>query len=123
MLFRSDDTQVLDIFWGRNNGHMADVLFAYAPAQRVLMEGDMVTAAYDWQHWPDTFNESIAYYGIDVDIISPVHSVDREHPTVLTFEQAQALLKGGTQRAREHCAEMLAKANYWPGCPIQSKYY
>ena len=119
----SDDTMTLDVYWGRNNGHMADVVFAYAPAQKVLMEGDMVTAAYDWQHWPDTFNESVEYYKLDVEKISPVHAVDREHPDVLTYEQAQTLLKGGTQRAREHCAEMLAKANYWPGCPIQSKYY
>jgi len=47
----------------------------------------------------------------------------REHPDVLTYEQAEELLKGGTERARQHCAEELAKGNYWPGCPIQSKYY
>ena len=40
---------------------------------------------------------------------------------MLTSEQAEELLKGGTERARQHCAEELAKGNYWPGCPIQSK--
>jgi hypothetical protein len=42
---------------------------------------------------------------------------------VLTYEQAEELLKGGTDRARQHCAAELAKGNYFPGCPIQSKYY
>jgi glyoxylase-like metal-dependent hydrolase (beta-lactamase superfamily II) len=119
----SDETQTLDVLWGRNNGHMSDVVFAYAPAQRVLIEGDMVTAAYDWQHWPDTFRDSVKHYGLDVQQISPVHSVSRDYPGVLTVQQAEELLKGGTERARQHCAAELAKGNYWPGCPIQSKYY
>jgi glyoxylase-like metal-dependent hydrolase (beta-lactamase superfamily II) len=119
----ADETQTLDVYWGRNNGHMADVVFAYAPAEKVLIEGDMVTAAFDWQHWPDTFRDVIAYYHLDVQKISPVHSISREHPDVLTLGEAEELLKGGAERARQHCAAELAKGNYWPGCPIQSKYY
>jgi glyoxylase-like metal-dependent hydrolase (beta-lactamase superfamily II) len=118
-----DETRTLDVYWGRNNGHMADVVFAYEPREKVMMEGDMVTAAFDWQHWPDTFRDVIAYYRLDVERISPVHSVWREHPDILTRAQADELLKGGTERARQHCADMLAKGNYWPGCPVQSKYY
>src|SRR4051812_2934413 len=119
----TDDTQTLDVYWGRNNAHMADVVFAYAPGQKVMMEGDMVSAAYDWQHWPDTFRDVVAHYRLDVQTISPAHSVVREHPDVLTRDQAEELLKGGTARARQHCAAEQAKGNYWPGCPIQSKYY
>jgi len=119
----SDETQTLDVYWGRNNGHMPDVVFAYAPSQKVMIEGDLVTAAYDWQHWPDTFRDVIRQYNLDVQLVSPVHSVWPEHPDVLTHEQAEELLKGGTERARQHCAAELAKSNYWPGCPIQSKYY
>ena len=52
-----------------------------------------------------------------------VHSVWREHPDVLTREQVEELLKGGTERARQHCAAEVAKGNYHPGCPVQSKYY
>jgi hypothetical protein len=91
--------------------------------QKVLMEGDMVTAAFDWQHWPDTFCDVLAYYHLDVQTILPVHSISREHPDILTRDQAEELLKGGTERARQHCAKELDKGNYWPGCPIQSKYY
>jgi hypothetical protein len=102
---------------------MADVLFAYVPSEKLLMEGDMVSAAYDWQHWPDTFRDVVAHYKLDVERISPVHSVWREHPDVLTREQAEELLKGGTERARQHCAAEAAKGNYHPGCPVQSRYY
>jgi len=119
----ADETQTLDVYWGRNNAHMADMLFGYVPSEKLLMEGDMVSAAYDWQHWPDTFRDVIAYYKLDVERISPVHSVWREHPDVLTREQAEELLKGGTERARQHCAAEVTKGNYHPGCPVQSKYY
>lgn len=118
-----DKTQTLDIYWGRQNGHMADVVFAYAPEQKVMMEGDLVTAAYEWQNWPDTFRDVTAYYKLDVLKISPVHSVWKAHPDVLTKAQAEELLQAGTRRARERCASEIGQGNYIPGCPIQSKYY
>jgi glyoxylase-like metal-dependent hydrolase (beta-lactamase superfamily II) len=117
-----DATQTLDVYWMRNNGHMADGVFAHAPEQKVLMEADMVTAALDLQHWPDNFRDMLAYYKLDVEKISPVHSVV-PGATVLTHEQAETLLKEGTQRAREHCAAKLAGGTYHPGCPIKSRYY
>ena len=117
-----DATQTLDVYWMRNNGHMADGVFAHAPAQKVLMEADMVTAALDLQHWPDNFRDMLAYYKLDVEKISPVHSVV-PGATVLTHAQAEQLLKDGTQRAREHCAAKLAGGVYHPGCPIKSRYY
>ena len=118
-----DDTQTLDLYWGRNNGHMADVVFAYAPEQKVMMEGDLVTAAYQWQNWADTFRDVTTYYKLDVEKISPVHSVWKEHPDVLTRAQAEELLQGGVKRSRERCDSEGAKGNFIPGCPIQSKYY
>ena len=71
----SDDTQTLDIYWVRNNGHMADVLVGYVPSERLLMEGDLVTAAFDWQHWPDGFRDVVTKYNLNVERISPVHGV------------------------------------------------
>lgn len=118
-----DSTQTLDLYWGRSNGHMADVVFAYAPEQKVMMEGDLVTAAYEWQNWPDTFRDVTAYYKLDVQKISPVHSVWKAHPDVLTKAQAEQLLQAGTKRARERCEREVNKGNFIPGCPIQSKYY
>jgi glyoxylase-like metal-dependent hydrolase (beta-lactamase superfamily II) len=120
----SDDTQTLDIYWVRNNGHMADVLVGYVPSERLLMEGDLVTAAFDWQHWPDGFRDVVTKYSLNVERISPVHGVGlaKGEPT-LTRAQAEDLLKGGTERAREHCKAEVAKGNFHPGCPVQSKYY
>jgi glyoxylase-like metal-dependent hydrolase (beta-lactamase superfamily II) len=120
----SDDTQTLDIYWARNNAHMADVLVGYVASERLLMEGDLVTAAFDWQHWPDGFRDVVSKYTLNVEHISPVHGVGLEkgQPT-LTRAQAEDLLKGGTQRAREHCKAEVAKGNFHPGCPVQSKYY
>ena len=118
-----DDTMKLDIYWARQNIHMADAIFAYAPAQKVIIEGDIATASYDYQFWPDDLRDVIDYYHLDVEKDSPVHSVWKEHPDVLTMDQVDELLKGGTQRARERCASELAKGNYFPGCPVWSKRY
>jgi glyoxylase-like metal-dependent hydrolase (beta-lactamase superfamily II) len=119
----ADETQALDLYWVPNNGHMADVLVGYIASERLLMEGDLVTAAFDWQHWPDGFRDVIARHKLNVERLSPVHPVGLEQgQSTLTRAQAEDLLKGGTERARQHCAE-LAKASPHPGCPVQSKYY
>jgi len=119
----SDDTMTVDLLWARNNIHMADAIFAYAPGQKVIMEGDIATASNDYQFWPDNFRDLIDYYKLDVEKLSPVHSVSREHPNILTMEQVDEVIKAGTQRARERCASELAKGNYFPGCPVWSKRY
>src|SRR5215204_5788455 len=120
----SDHTQTLDIYWARNNGHMADVVVGYVASERLLMEGDLVTAAFDWQHWPDGFRDVVSKYMLNVERISPVHAVGLEQgQATLTRVQAEDLLKGGTERAREHCTAENAKGNFHPGCPVQSKYY
>ena len=119
----SDNTMTLDILWTRNDIHMADAVVAYAPAQKVIMEADVATASYIWQFWPDNFRDIIDYYHLDVQLDSPVHSVVQEHPGVLTLEQVDELLKGGTERARKLCADELAKGTYLAGCPVWSKRY
>ena len=102
---------------------MAEGLVAYAPAQKVIMESDIATAGYDYQFWPDTFHDIIDYYKLDVQKDSPLHSIWPEHPGVLTLDQVDELIKGGTQRARERCAAELSKGNYFPGCPVRSNRY
>jgi hypothetical protein len=103
---------------------MADVLVGYVPSERLLMEGDLASAALDWQHWPDGFRDVIAKYGLNVERVSPVHPVGlAPGQATLTRAQVEDLLKGGTERARQHCADVQAKGNYHPGCPVQSKYY
>lgn len=119
----ADDTMTLDIYWSRKNIHTVEQVFAYAPNQKVIMEGDIATAAYDYQFWPDDFDDLIEYYRLEPQLLSPVHSISREHPNVLTMSQVEELIKGGTQRARARCDSELAKGNYFPGCPVWSKRY
>ena len=120
----ADDMQALDLYWVPNNGHMADVLVGYIASEQLLMEGDLVTAAFDWQHWPDGFRDVVARHKLTVERLSPVHPVGLEQgQSTLTRAQAEELLKGGTERARQHCAAEASKGNYHPGCPVQSKYY
>ncbi|MEQ1883759.1 MAG: MBL fold metallo-hydrolase [Bryobacteraceae bacterium] len=122
-LHLADDTMTLDVYWVRNNIHMSDAVFAYAPQQKVIIEGDIATAAWDYQFWPDSLRDAIEYYKLDPEKLSPVHSVWPEHPDVLTMQQVDELIKGGTQRARERCTSELAKGNYFAGCPVWSKRY
>lgn len=118
-----DKSMTLDIYNCINNTHTADCIFAYAPEQKVMIEGDVATAAFDYQFWPDSLMDTIEYYKLDVALISPVHSVWPEHPDTLTLAQAQELVKGGVERARARCASELAKGNYFPGCPIETNRY
>ena len=69
-------------------------------------------------------NESQDEARLTVERLSPVHPVGLEQgQSTLTRAQAEELLKGGTERARQHCAAEASKGNYHPGCPVQSKYY
>ncbi|MBB6096460.1 glyoxylase-like metal-dependent hydrolase (beta-lactamase superfamily II) [Povalibacter uvarum] len=113
----SDNTMSVDIYWARANIHMAEAIFAYVPAAKVMVEGDIATAAVDYQFWADNYMDNIEYYKLDVETLAPVH--------MQTMKQAEVLemVKGGVQRARERCAAELAKGNYFPGCPVVSKRF
>jgi hypothetical protein len=107
----------LDLYWGRTNNHMAYSVFVYAPESKIMAEGDIATAAFDYQWWPDAYMDAIEHYKLDVETLSPVHMDVMKHADVIE------LIKGGVQRARERCAAELAKGNYFPGCPVQTRRY
>jgi glyoxylase-like metal-dependent hydrolase (beta-lactamase superfamily II) len=113
----ADDTMQVDVYWARNNTHMADAVFAYAPATKVMAEGDIATAAFDYQFWADNYMDDIEHYKLDVQMLSPVHMEPMKQADVIE------LLKGGVGRTRERCASELAKGNYFPGCPVVTKRY
>ena len=117
----ADRAMTVDVYWSRNSTHTADSVFAYAPAAKVMAEGDMATAAYDYQFWPDNYQDALEYYKLDVAFVSPVHAVWT--PDVLPHARVLELIQGGVERARARCAAELVKGNYFPGCPVQSKRY
>ncbi len=45
----SDTSMTVDLYRVRANTHMADAVFAYVPAQKLMVEGDIGTAALDYQ--------------------------------------------------------------------------
>lgn len=118
----SDKTMTVDVYWSRNNTHMADAVFAYAPAAKVMAEGDMATAAYEYQFWADNYMDVIEHYKLDVQLLSPVHAVVRGKD-VLTHAEVLETIKGGVERTRARCAAELAKGNYFAGCPVQTERY
>jgi glyoxylase-like metal-dependent hydrolase (beta-lactamase superfamily II) len=113
----SDSAMTIDLYHVINNAHMADAVFAYVPSQKVMIEGDIGTAARDYQFWGDSYRDSVDYYKLDVQTISPVHL------DIMTNDELTELIKNGVRRARERCAAELAKGNYFAGCPIQSARY
>jgi glyoxylase-like metal-dependent hydrolase (beta-lactamase superfamily II) len=113
----SDSKATVDLYWARANTHMADAVFAYVPASKVFVEGDMATAAKDYQFWGDNYMDNVEHYELDVETLSTVHMGIMKPADVIE------MVKGGVQRARERCAAELAKGNYFPGCPIVSNRY
>jgi glyoxylase-like metal-dependent hydrolase (beta-lactamase superfamily II) len=113
----SDASMTVDLYRVLGNTHMADAVFAYVPAQKIMVEGDIGTAAVDYQFWGDSYMDNVEHYKLDVQTISPVHL------DIMTHAQLIEMIRGGVQRARERCASELAKGNYFPGCPIQSSRY
>jgi glyoxylase-like metal-dependent hydrolase (beta-lactamase superfamily II) len=113
----SDASLTVDLYHVLGNTHMADAVFAYVPAQKIMVEGDIGTAAVDYQFWGDSYMDNVEHYQLDVQTISPVHL------DIMTHAQLVEMIRGGVQRARERCASELAKGNYFPGCPIQSSRY
>ena len=116
-LHLSDSQMTVDVYSARANIHMADAVFAYVPAAKLIVEGDIATAALDYQFWADNYMDNIEYYKLDVQTISPVHM------NIMKQAEVIEMVKGGVKRARERCAAELAKGNYFAGCPVQSKRY
>jgi glyoxylase-like metal-dependent hydrolase (beta-lactamase superfamily II) len=112
-----DDQLTVDVYWGRANIHMADMVFAYVPGQNIFVEGDMATAAREWQFWGDNYLDNIEHYGLDVDMIAPVHM------PIMTQDEVVEMVRGGVERARAHCASELGRGDYFPGCPVQSRHF
>ena len=108
-----DSTMTVDLYHVIANNHMADALFAYVPEHKMIIEGDIATAAEDLQWWGDSWLDNIAYRKIEVERNVPVHM------TPMTRDEVIKMVNGGIQRVKEFCAQHVAKGDYFPGCPAQ----
>ena len=113
----ADSEMTVDLYWARNNIHAADLLFAHVPEHKIIVEADIATAARDYQWWADNYWDAIEHYGLEVDMLSPVHQF------IMTHEEVRAFVAEGVERARQRCADELARGIYFAGCPVQSSRF
>ncbi|MBK1615119.1 hypothetical protein CKO44_16760 [Rubrivivax gelatinosus] len=106
-----DSAYQLELYRVVGNNHMTDAIFAYDPKSHVMIEGDIGTAAEDWQFWADSYQDNIEKYGLTVSKISPVHE------RVFTHDELIEFIRGGAKRVANRCAKYAEAANYLPGCP------
>ena len=113
----SDPMMTVDVYWARANSHMADGLFAYAPAQKVLSDADVAFAAREYQPWADNYMDDVEYYKLDVREVLPIHFPP------MTQQQTIEFIKGGVQGLRERCARQQTLEVPIPGCPVLTHRY
>jgi glyoxylase-like metal-dependent hydrolase (beta-lactamase superfamily II) len=109
----ADATMTMDIYHVIANNHMGDGVFAYIPEHKMMIEGDIATAAEDLQWWGDSWLDNIAYRKIDVERNVPVHM------TPMTRDEVIKMVNGGIERVKQFCVDHVAKGDYFPGCPAQ----
>jgi len=107
-----DEINTLKIYHVISNNHMADAVFAYLPEQRIFIDADIATAAEDWQLWPDSYQNNLNHYHLEVDKIASVHEKTMTHLEVLEF------IEQGKQRALKRDADFRARNEYLPGYPV-----
>jgi glyoxylase-like metal-dependent hydrolase (beta-lactamase superfamily II) len=108
-----DASMTVDLYHVVANSHMADALFAYIPEHKMMIEGDIATAAEELQWWGDSWLDNIAFRRIDVQRNVPVHMGP------MTRDEVVQMVKGGVARVKQFCADHVAKGDYFPGCPAQ----
>ena len=108
-----DATMTVDLYHVIANSHMAEALFAYIPEHKMMIEGDIATAAEELQWWGNSWLDNIAYRKIDVQRNVPVHM------TPMTRDEVIKMVNGGIVRVKQFCADHVAKGDYFPGCPVQ----
>jgi hypothetical protein len=107
-----DATMTLDIYAVVRHNHMANAVFAYAPASRTLMEGDLATAANGFSFWAEAYQDNLEHYGLDVAMVSPNHVA-----APMTHEETLAWIAQGVPNALARCEEFAELGRNLPGCP------
>jgi hypothetical protein len=107
-----DGTMTLDIYAVVRHNHMANAVFAYAPASRTLMEGDLATAANGFSFWAEAYQDNLEHYGLDVAMVSPNHVA-----APMTHEETLTWIAQGVPNALARCEEYEELGRNLPGCP------
>ena len=114
-LVLEDRTQKLEIFHVVAHSHMANGVFAYLPAARIMMEGDLGDSEWTWHWWAGALAANLKAYGI-----SPTLNVAVHGPAGgLSITQTLANNQSQSEAAGRFCAEQREKGIPVFGCPVQ----
>ncbi len=109
-----DASLEVDLYHVVSNSHMAEGLFAYVPAARLLVEGDFFDVGWELYWWQKTYADNIAYRHLQVDTDVPVHG------RVLPMTQVLQDIERQTKAAEDLCARMRSAGVFGPGCPVKT---
>ncbi|MEO8308501.1 MAG: MBL fold metallo-hydrolase [Pseudomonadota bacterium] len=114
-LVLEDKTQRLEIYHVLAHSHMANAVFAYLPAARIMMEGDFGDAEWTWHWWANALSANIKAYGIDPRINVAVHGPNGG----LSIQKTLANIHVQMEAAQKFCAQQQAAGVPVFGCPVQ----
>jgi len=114
-LVLEDRTQRLEIYHVVGHSHMAQAVFAYLPAARIMMEGDLGDAEWTWHWWANALKANIRTYGIDPKLNVAVHGPNGG----LSIEATLANTQRQMEAAQAFCAQQQAAGVPVFGCPVQ----
>ena len=114
-LVLEDKTQRLEIYHVLAHSHMANAVFAYLPAARIMMEGDLGDAGWTWHWWASALAANIKAYGIDPRLNVAVHGPNGG----LSIEQTLANNRRQMEAAQKFCTEQQTAGIPVFGCPVQ----
>jgi hypothetical protein len=103
----------LDVFHAVGHMHMSDAVFAYLPAERIILEGDFTDDTWDFNWWAGALQANIDRYGIEPEIDIPVHGA------VQSVAEKLAGIARQVDSAREFCDESARGERFPLGCPVQ----
>jgi glyoxylase-like metal-dependent hydrolase (beta-lactamase superfamily II) len=72
-LILKDKSQEVDVYHVRNNSHAPLLLMAYAPQQKVFVQGDLYDVGWTQHPWADNYQENLTLRHIDFDKDAPIH--------------------------------------------------
>ena len=114
-LVLEDRTQRLEIYHVLGHSHMANGVFAYVPAAKVMMEGDLGDAGWTWHWWAAALATNLKAYGIEPSLNVAVHGPAGG----LSISQTLANNQSQAEAARTFCTTQREKGIPVYGCPAQ----
>ena len=113
-LVLEDATRRLEIYRVIEHSHMPNGIFAYLPANRIMMEGDLGDEAWQLHWWASALATNIAHYGISPETNVPVHGAGP-----LPVAQVLANNQRQMEAAVGYCRTAEAGGRFVMGCPVQ----